>query len=60
MNDTGTIPNNPLADFVIGGTGRDYGTPSGSASKVRISEVLIYKDAISTTDIKKLEGYLGT
>ena len=28
MNDTGTIPNNPNADFVLGGCGRDYGTPS--------------------------------
>ena len=57
MTDTGTLPDNPNADFVIGG-GRDSGTPH-SASKVRISEVLIYKDALSAADIKKLEGYLA-
>ena len=44
MTDTGTIPNNPNADFVIGGCGRDYGTPTGPA-KVRISELLIWNDA---------------
>ena len=31
MTDTGTIPNNPNADFVIGGCGRDYGTPTSAA-----------------------------
>ena len=58
MNDTGTIPNNPNADFVLGGCGRDYGTPS-AASKVRISEVLIYKEDLSAVDVSKLEGYLA-
>ena len=58
QNDSGTLPNNPQADFVIGGTGRDAGTPA-SASKVRISEVLIYQDAFSSSDVDKLEGYLA-
>ena len=58
MNDTGVIPNNPNADFVIGGTGRDAGTPS-SASKSRISEVLIYKDALPAVEMQKVEGYLA-
>ena len=58
QNDSGTLPNNPQADFVIGGTGRDAGTPT-SASKVRISEVLIYQDAFSSSDVDKLEGYLA-
>ena len=29
MTDTGVLPNNPNADFVIGGCGRDSGTPGG-------------------------------
>ena len=33
MNDTGTIPNNPNADFVLGGCGRDYGTPAAPKSE---------------------------
>ncbi|MEE3061300.1 MAG: DUF2341 domain-containing protein, partial [Verrucomicrobiota bacterium] len=58
MNDTGVIPNNPNADFVIGGRGQDSGTPGG-ASKTRISEVLIFRDALSSVDVSKLEGYLA-
>jgi hypothetical protein len=58
MNDTGIIPNNPNADFVIGGAGRDQGTPA-SASKSRISEVLIFKDALPQVEITKMEGYLA-
>ena len=58
MTDTGVLPNNPNADFVIGGCGRDSGTPGG-ASKIRMSEVLIFKDALSGDKVDKLEGYLA-
>ena len=58
MTDTGVLPNNPNADFVIGGCGRDAGTPA-SASKIRMSEVLIFKDALSGEQVDKLEGYLA-
>ena len=58
MTDTGVLPNNPNADFVIGGCGRDLGTPGG-ASKIRMSEVLIFKDALSGDKVDKLEGYLA-
>ena len=58
MTDTGTIPNNPNADFVIGGCGRDYGTPTAPA-KVRISELLIWNDALPASEVTKLEGYLA-
>tara|TARA_X000000950_G_scaffold63387_1_gene77531 strand:- start:48 stop:1601 length:1554 start_codon:yes stop_codon:yes gene_type:complete len=58
MNDSGVIPNNPDGDFVIGGRGQDSGVPGG-ASKVRISEVLIYQDALSAAQVSKLEGYLA-
>ena len=58
MTDTGVLPNNPNADFVIGGCGRDSGTPGG-VSKIRMSEVLIFKDALSGDKVDKLEGYLA-
>ena len=58
INDTGTIPDNPLGDFVIGGCGRDSGIP-GNPSKSRFSEILIYYDALEPAVVEKMEGYLA-
>ena len=55
MNDSGVIPNNPDADFVIGGRGQDSGVPGGAA-KVRISEVLIYRMMLSSAEVLQARG----
>ena len=34
------------------------GTPSG-ASKIKVSEVLVYRDGIGPADVQKIEGYLA-
>ena len=57
MNDTGTIPNNPNADFVLGGCVEITGTPA--APWCENIEVLIYKEDLSAVDVSKLEGYLA-
>ena len=40
-----------------GATGRSSGTPSGT-SKIKVSEVLVYRDEIWSAEVQKIEGYL--
>ena len=58
FTDTGAIPVLSTGDMVIGASGRSVGTPGG-VSKMKLSELLVFRDGISATDVQKIEGYLA-
>ena len=58
FTDTGAIPVLSTGDMVIGASGRSSGTPGG-VSKMKLSELLVFRDGIAAADVQKIEGYLA-